>query len=122
MTTSFDSYRKLMKITKASEQLYKDTDDSHTCLLKNHPGAADHFYGQSHGLLYLRISPRNCVELIIASIDDGSIVFLGPTENKDASLNRINIIIQEIESWDGWIPTEQQCQQFEKNCGMFWNK
>lgn len=115
-------YHRFMSFTQSLEGLRLENEE-YRCFLKNHPGAADHFYGSSHGALTMRYyENQRYVFLHIASIDDGSIVFMGPTESKEEAVRRIELLVNHINSWDGWIPTYEQCIQLEKACGMYWNR
>ena len=124
-------YNKFMAFTRSleglrlitKEYLKGTTRQEYQCLLKNHHGAADFFYGSSHGYLtmYFCESKQGAV-LIIHSIDDGFIAFFGPNESPEQAAKRIDLLINQINSWDGWIPNEEQCRQVEKLCGMWWNR
>lgn len=95
------------------------------CFLKNHWNAAGWFYGE--GLAYLTVSIRRESEshgsifLLVHSIDDGSIPVFGPSEPFSGAENRLSRVIEQIESWDGWIPSPDQLRKLERECGMFWN-
>lgn len=114
------NYGSFMNLTESLEKL-APYNNGLGCLLKNRHEAADYFYNQSHGRLWVGYS-RGSVSLHISSIDDGSITFLGPSESEEAGANRIKRLVQEIESWDGWIPTVEQCEKVVRNCGVFWNR
>jgi hypothetical protein len=122
-------YMKLIKFTSSLEELhFDDLKNEYNCYLKNHPGAADYFYGASHGRLILRILPTKQDKSIfyvffsIQSIDDGSLVFFGPNEDKSHAIKRIDLIISEINNWGGWIPNERQCKELEIKAGVYWNR
>lgn len=119
---ALSDYDRFMSFTKSLEGLRLEKEE-YKCFLKNHPGAADHFYGRSHGDLRMRYQPgqRNVI-LSIASIDDSYIVFLGPVEAKDEAIRRMELLVNQINSWDGWIPTAEQCHEVERTCGMYWNR
>lgn len=115
-------YDDFMRFTKDLEIL-RFADNEYTCLLKNHPHAAGYFYGQSHGSLTMYYcQSMHCVALHIHSTDDGSITFLGPDESEEDAEDRIHRLINEIHSWDGWIPNAKQCLDVEKQCGVYWNR
>lgn len=97
----------------------------YTCLLKNHKNVPDCFYGMSHGELELRIFKRKDdyeVNLIINSIDDGSIVILGPPETQEKSNRRLEILKEYIRIWNKWIPTEEQVIEACNKSGCYWNR
>jgi hypothetical protein len=115
-------YFSFMNLTRSFEDI-RIEDGKHVCWLKNHPGAADYFYHSSHGYLSLYYSEsQRHVFLIISSIDDSSLPFFGPVEDKEKAERRIQLILAAINSWDGWIPDQEQCFELVKTCGMYWNK
>lgn len=117
-------YDDFVHFTKSLEEL-RETEDGTCCLLKNHPGAAAWFYEQSHGDLHLELKPMGPnyeVCLYIHSIDDGSIPVFGPVEGLEAATKRRDLVLNHIKSWDGWIPTAEQVQKMEQECGMWWNR
>lgn len=105
-------------------------------LLKNHKDVPSCFYDMSHGELSIRIGhvwnanpnqpgyeiDKFTANLYIHSIDDGSIVLLGPMESLEKARNRALLLKAEAESWGGWIPTEEQVEAAAKKTGCFWNR
>lgn len=120
--TALADYDRFMAFTKSLEGLRLENEE-YRCFLKNHPAAADCFYGRSHGVLRLRYDQsQRYVMLSIWSIDDGYISFMGPNELLESATRRVELLVNQINSWDGWIPNEEQCKEVEKTCGMYWNR
>jgi hypothetical protein len=100
-------YDELMKELKEYEEIVEEPplqpNEPKLCwggLLRNHPNAADFFYDQSHGELSIRVRPAPSdfsASLMIHSIDDGSIVLLGPTESLEKAEKRARLLKAEVE-------------------------
>ncbi len=121
LSDPFENYFEYMDKLKEFETI-RNNKGKLTCLLKNHPNAADYFYERSYGYLTLDYTESRYVMLSIASIDDSSLVFFGPTEGEQQGMVRIERILEVIKSWNGWIPTYEQSVDLEKTCGLYWNK
>lgn len=122
-TKSLEKLQRSNSLYQNTGEVIKENNPEYHCFLKNHPGAADFFYEQSHGYLCMRyFEPQRSVHLSIQTIDDGGIVFHGPSESLEQVKIRIEKLKIQIESWAGWIPTEEQCREVEKKCGMYWNR
>ena len=118
-------YNELMNKLKSYETLIQMGENRFECFLKNHPKAAAHYYGVSHGHLILDIFNRDdsCyVYLSIRTIDDGSMCFNGPNEVIEKAVRRIDRIKEHINLWDGWVPNHDEASFFCSDCGMFRNE
>jgi len=129
-------YDKLMERLKSFEEIIEDEpfpNQPALCwygLLRNHPKAADFFYDQSHGDLHIRVShavsDKNAAgftaNLYVHSIDDGSIVLLGPVEPLEKAEKRALLLKAETEEWGGWIPTVEQVEAAARKTGCYWNR
>lgn len=123
------NYDALMKQLKGFEEIVEE-NGHWTGLLKNHKDVPSFFYDQSHGCLFIHIHPVKAIggedafsaELMVWSIDDGSIVLLGPPEPKEKAEKRLHLLIDEARSWDGWIPTEEQVKESAMKTGCYWNR
>ena len=60
--------------------------------------------------------------LSVWSIDDGSIVLMGPAETEEKAEKRVLLLKAEAERWGGWIPTEAQVDETTTNTGCWWNR
>jgi len=124
-------YNDLMKELKSYEEIVEEPPllpgEPKLCwggLLRNHPNAADFFYDQSHGELSIRVRPAPSdfsASLMVHSIDDGSIVLLGPTESLEKAEKRALLLKAEVEEWGGWIPTKEQVEETARKTGCYWN-
>jgi hypothetical protein len=109
---------------------YVAADQSWRCLLKNHPQAADHFYEKAFGDLSIllhkvydsKAENKYFAGLHINSIDDVSIVLLGPSETLDKAKIRMTLLLEQTSYWHGWIPTEEQVQAAAHSTGTYWNR
>lgn len=118
-------YNACMAELKERETLVNTGPNEWHCWLKNHPNAADFFYGRAFGELLLSVRPTGdtySVILSIWSIDDGSVIMLGPVEPEEKALKRAERLKPIVESWDGWIPTEAQVELACKESGLYWNR
>jgi len=120
-------YDALMKQLKGFEEIIQEKTGEWMALLKNHKDVPDSFYGQSHSSLCIRVSPAHqnfmfMAVLSVWSIDDGSIVLMGPAETKDKATNRVLRLKEEAEGWDGWIPTKEQVTESAQRAGCCWNR
>jgi len=119
-------YGELMKQLKGFEEIVQEESGAWTALLKNHKDVPDAFYDMSHGSLYIRVQPGGpemfMAMLSVWSIDDGSIVLMGPAETEEKAEKRVLLLKAEAERWGGWIPTEAQVDETTTNTGCWWNR
>jgi len=118
-----------MKQLREYETIEQDEDGSWHALLKNHRNPPACFYDSSHGDLVIRVKTTYPEEagnfsanLYVCSIDDGSIVLLGPAESKEKAEHRLTLLKAEAELWEGWIPSEEQVVAAAKKTGCYWNR
>jgi hypothetical protein len=96
-----------MKQLKQYEEIVEE-DGAWQALLKNSGHCPSFFYERSHGSLRIEVKPAPYAEglytanLYIWSIDDGSIVLLGPAETKEEAEKRLLRLKAEATLWEGW--------------------
>ena len=119
-------YDELMEELKSFEEIIEE-DGGWCALLKNHREPADSFYDQSHGDLSIRVQAsatkgEHTAMLSVHSIDDGSIVLIGPSETEEKAQRRVLLLKAKAESWGGWIPTVEQVGLAAVDTGCYWNR